>query len=249
MSGGCAAESDDNVTNGQRLKEVKAQIERVQALMIAYVTDGRTETQPTEYQEQYYPLDVELEDLGYSNPNPHRSLEAFWSFCKQQDLDKYASRKTYVRELYADVVLDIERALHRAPDPRKWKQANRELTDELAPIRQQWLKAKSYIYSTPPDFENSMKESINSVESALKILTGHSRSTLGQLVKQVDIDPDIRRALSQVYGLLSNKAFVRHGGTQPENIGKEEAEFFLELAAISIIYLKSKLEPLPVTTK
>jgi hypothetical protein len=108
-------------------------------------------------------------------------------------------------------------------------------------VTHQWLKAKTYMYSKPPDFENSIKESINSVESALKILTGNSRSTLGQLVKGIDIDPDIRRILSQVYGLLSNKAFVRHGGTQAEYIGEEEAEFFLELAATSIVYLKRKL--------
>ena len=226
----------------EKLRGLKGKIEGTQALMIAFVTGERTETQPAEYQELFYQLDVDLEEQGYPNPNRHRSLEAFWSFCKLQELDTYALRRTYVRELYADVLLDIERALRKAKDPRKWKQTNQELTDELIPIRQQWLKAKNYIYSKPPDFENSMKESINSVESALRILTGDSGSTLGQMIKRVDIDPDIGRILSQVYGLLSNKPFVRHGGTQPEDIGKEEAEFFLELAAISIIYLKSKLK-------
>lgn len=210
--------------------------------MIAFVTGERTKTQPAEYQELFYQLDGDLEEQRYLNPNPHRSLEAFWSFCKRQELDTYASRRTYVRELYADILLDIERSLRKAKDPRKWKQTNRELTDELIPVRQQWLKAKNYIYTKPPDFENSMKESINSVESALRILTGDSGSTLGQMIKRVDIDPDIGRILSQVYGLLSNKPFVRHGGTEPEDIGKEEAEFFLELAAISIIYIKSKLK-------
>jgi len=208
--------------------------------MIAFVTGERTSNQPVEYQELYYRLDVELEDSGYPNPNSHRSLEAFWSFCKLKEMDTYASRRTYVRELYADVLLDIERTLHRAKDPRHWKKANEELTDEFAPIRQQWLKAKNFIYSTPPDYENSIKESTNSIESALKVLMGDSKSTLGQLLKQTDIDQDIQRILSQVYGLVSNKAFVRHGATQAEDIGKEEAEFFIEFAAIAIIYLKSK---------
>ena len=230
--------------NKKNLREVVGKIESVQALMIAYVTGERADTQPAEYKELYYQLDVDLEELGYANPNPHRSLETFWSFCKLKEMNDYASRRTYVRELYADVSLDIERTIRKAKDPRKWKQANQELTDELTPIRQQWLKAKNYIYSTPPDFENSIKESINSVESTIKILTGDTNSTLGQLVKQVDIDPDIRRILSQVYGLLSNKAFIRHGGTEIENIGEVEAEFFLEFAAIAIVYLKRKLKQL-----
>lgn len=225
-----------------RLNSVKAEIETVQVLMIAFVTGDRNPGQPAEYQELYYQLDVGLEDLGYPNPNPHRSLEAFWSFCKLKEMATYASRRAYVRELYADVLLEIERTLRRAKDPRHWKKANQELTDGLASVRRQWLKAKNFIYSTPPDYENSIKESINSIESALKILTGDSKSTLGQLLKKADVDQDIQRILSQVYGLVSNKAFVRHGATQAEDIGREEAEFFIELSAIAIVYLKGKLE-------
>jgi hypothetical protein len=225
-----------------RLSAVKRKIEETQALMIAYVTGERTPDQPVDYQELYYQLDVELEDLGYPNPNPHRSLEVFWSFCKLEEMGTYASRRAYVRELYADVLLEIERTVRRAKDPRRWKKANQQLTDELAPVRRQWLKAKNFIYSPSPDYENSIKESINAIESALKILTGDSKSTLGKLLKQIDIDKDIKRILSQAYGLVSNKPFVRHGGTQAEHIGKEEAEFFIELAATAIIYLKSKLQ-------
>jgi len=226
----------------KKLVSLKRRIEGIQLLMIAYVTGERTPTQPAEYQELYYQLDVDLEDAGYPNPNQHRSLEAFWSFCKLKEMGTYADRRTYVRELYADVLLDIERTLRRAPDPVYWKRANERLTDELTPVRRQWLKAKNFIYSNPPDFENSIKESINSIESVLKVLTGSSKSTLGQLLKQVKIDRDIQRLLSQAYGLVSNKAFVRHGATQPEDIDKEEAKFFLEFAAVSIIYLKSKLK-------
>ena len=47
-------------------------------------------------------------------------------------------------------------------------------------------------------------------------------------------------AVSGLYGLLSHKAFARHRGTQSEDVGKEEAEFLLELAAISIAYPKRR---------
>ncbi len=127
--------------NKDKLREVKGQIEGVQALMIAYVTGERADTQPAEYQELYYQLYVALENLEYSNPNQHKSLEAFWSYCKLQELDSYALRRSYVRDIYADILLDIERTLRQAEDPRKWKRANQELTDELSPIRQQGGKA------------------------------------------------------------------------------------------------------------
>jgi hypothetical protein len=45
-----------------------------------------------------------------------------------------------------------------------------------------------------------------------------------------------------MYGLVSNKDFVRHGGTTEQNITKEDAEFFLNFSAISIQYLKSKIK-------
>ena len=136
--------------------------------MIGYVTDHREATQPAQYQDLYVRVAVELENAGYPNPNQHRSLEAFWNYCKLKELNTYASRRTYVRELYADVLFDLERALYKEKDPRHWKEANDELTDKLVPVRQQWLKAKNYIYSNPPDYENSIKESVNSIESVLK---------------------------------------------------------------------------------
>ena len=120
--------------NKKNSSEIRGKIEGVQALMIAYVTGERKDTQPAEYQELYYQLDVDLEELEYPNPNQHKSLESFWSFCKSKEMKNYASRRAYVRDLYADVLLDIERTIRKAKDPRKWKQANQELADELTPI-------------------------------------------------------------------------------------------------------------------
>jgi len=55
------------------------------------------------------------------------------------------------------------------------------------------------------------------------------------------MDRDIQSLISGVYGRVSNKGFVRHGGTKDFDLGKAEAEFFLEFASISIIYIKAKL--------
>ena len=74
------------------------------------------------------------------------------------------------------------------------------------------------------------------------ILLNRPKDTLGKLINNQKIDPDIRTIISQVYGLSSNKDFVRHGGVQNQLIGKLEAEFFLDFAASAIIYIKGKLK-------
>ena len=153
----------------------------------------------------------------------------------------HAERRTYVRELYGDILLEFERRIRRVKEPRHWKSANEQMTDRLTPVRAQWLKAKNYIYTQPPDYENSIKEAINSVESVLKIALNEPKGTLGKLINKSELDDDIRRLISQAYGLLSNKDSVRHGGVTNQDLTESEAEFFLEFAAISIIYLKRRL--------
>lgn len=226
----------------KKAKEVTTKIEELQSLMIAYVTRERSHEQPLRYREIYDDVYFELEDAQYENPNPHKSLEVFWSYCGLKDMGTYASRRAYVRELYADILLDLKRIARNSSDPKHWKKANEILSDELSPIRTQWLKAKNFIYSSPPDFENSIKESINSIESCLMVLLRKPNGTLGKLIKEASLDTDIAKLISQAYGLTSNKDFVRHGGVENQDINKHEAEYFLEFAAISIIYIRNRLK-------
>lgn len=228
--------------DSKRAIELGAKVMELQSLMVAYATDGRTSDQPSIYRDLYAEVTFELEDAKYANPNPHKSLEAFYVFCQLQAMGTYASRRAYVEELYSDVLLDLKRIQRHAPSSKNWGKANEALADELTPIRAQWLKAKNFIYSATPGFENSIKESINSVESCLMVLLGEPNRTLGRIIKQAGLDPDIERLISQAYGCTSNKAFVRHGGTAASALTKTEAEFFLEFAAMSIVYITSKLK-------
>ncbi|MEO8491849.1 hypothetical protein [Pseudomonas sp.] len=224
--------------------ELGAKIVKIQALMAAYVTDGRTPDQSFEYQELNAEVTIDLEVAKYANPNPHKSLEVFLSFCKLQEMSTYASRRAYVQELYADVLLDLKRIQRHAPSSKNWSKANEALADELTPIRAQWLKAKNFIYSATPDFENSIKESISSVESSLMVLLNEPNGTLGKIIKQANLDIDIERLITQAYGYASNKDFVRHGGTVASALSRSEAEFFLEFAASSIVYITHKVKKL-----
>lgn len=228
--------------DSKRAIELSKKVMELQALMIAYATNGRTEDQPSAYRELYADVTFELEEAKYANPNPHKSLEVFFAFCKLREMATYASRRAYIEELYADVLLDLKRIQRHSPSSKNWGKANEALADELSPIRTQWLKAKNFIYSATPDFENSIKESISSVESSLMVLLKEPNGTLGKMIKRANLDSDIERLISQAYGYTSNKDFVRHGGTVTSGLTKAEAEFFLDFAATSIIYITQKLK-------
>lgn len=74
------------------------------------------------------------------------------------------------------------------------------------------------------------------------VLLNEPSGTLGRIIKQAKLDTDIERLISQAYGFTSNKSFVRHGGTTESGLTKSEAEFFLEFAASSIVYITEKLK-------
>jgi hypothetical protein len=214
-----------------QLENIENEIKEIQKLMIAYATNGRNDNQPRDYQEMYIELDVHLEQIGYKNPNIYKSIESFWDARGAT----WADRRSLVASIYEDLLLDIGRKKRYQKDTRNWKKANDKLNDELSSVRQQWLKAKNFIYISPPDYENSMKEAISSVESTLMILLAKPNGTLGKIIKSAKLDKDIERVISHAYGLLSEKDFVRHGGTQQQEITHLEAEFFLEFSASAII--------------
>lgn len=223
-------------------RKLGRQVLELQTLMIAYATNGRTTDQPAQYREVFTEVSIELQDAKLANPNPHKSLELFFAACRAKKLASWADRRAYVDELYADLLIELKRAERNEPPPKSWAKANAVLDDELTPVRLQWLKARNFISNAQPDFENSLKESISAVESTLKILLGQPSSTMGKLLKEARLDADVERLISQAYGYTSNRDFVRHGGTKASTLTKAEADFFLEFAASSIVYISSKLK-------
>jgi hypothetical protein len=225
-----------------KASELKKKIAQLQGLMTAYSTDGRRPEQPHEYEELYREVALDLEDAKYGNPNPYKSLEVFYGYVRSEELKTYASRRTCISKLYEDLLLELSRAERQEKPSKVWAKANDALEDELALVRVQWLKARNFIQSNTPDFENSVKESISCVESTLRILLQQPKATLGNLLKEANLDSDIERLISQAYGYASNRDAVRHGGTKPSTLTKVEAEFFLELAGSSIAYITARLK-------
>lgn len=85
-----------------------------------------------------------------------------------------------------------------------------------------------------PDYENSVKESISSVESMCSIITGLSggAATLGNTLKKlkengVNIHPALENAFKQLYGYTSDSGGIRHGSIEFVNVASEDAKYML----------------------
>ncbi|MBI4801053.1 MAG: hypothetical protein HY796_00870 [Elusimicrobia bacterium] len=83
-----------------------------------------------------------------------------------------------------------------------------------------------------PDFANSIKESISSLESLAQILLG-TKWTLGGLTKKLKIHPCFCEGLNKLYGWTSDAGGIRHGksGKEPEP-SLEEARFMLTFSLL-----------------
>lgn len=97
-----------------------------------------------------------------------------------------------------------------------------------------------------PDYKNSIKESISSVESMCKIITNDEKSDLGKALNKlkshgVKIHPALFNAYNALYGYTSDEGGIRHaGGLLEEGVGFEEAQYMLVSCSAFVNYLKGK---------
>lgn len=97
-----------------------------------------------------------------------------------------------------------------------------------------------------PDYPNSIKESVSSVESVVQNLLGDEKATLGaglrKLEKEQGLPPTLKKAFSALYGYTSDSGGIRHamsvGDTPP---GRYEARFMLVTCSAFVNYLITKL--------
>lgn len=84
-----------------------------------------------------------------------------------------------------------------------------------------------------PDYENSIKESISSVEAMARIITEEHKPTLGQALDQLEkkgvyMHAALKQAFKQLYGYTSDGSGIRHSGKLGgPNSTFEEAKFML----------------------
>ena len=218
-------------------------IDYIKSLMIAYVTSSPDEqNHPNQYKIIYLEINKSLKRMGLVNPNPFESIQTFKGKAKNGKFPTYQQRKELVHELYLELEERLNKELQSPETIEKWEKAESMLIDEYSSIKTQWDKAKSFIFNSKSFCENSIKESINSIETLVKIKTKEENGTLGELIKKVDIHDSIKLLISKLYGVISNIEFVRHGGkgNHSSKIEKEEAMLYLEVCSDIIKYLLSK---------
>lgn len=98
-----------------------------------------------------------------------------------------------------------------------------------------------------PDYRNSVKEAISSIESLCAIITGDAKATLGPALgvieKQYKIHGALKSAFTSLYGFTSDAGGIRHKLLKDDiMVTMEDAKFMLVSCSAFINYLKVKIE-------
>jgi hypothetical protein len=96
-----------------------------------------------------------------------------------------------------------------------------------------------------PDYRNSIKESISSVESLCKSITGDSKATLGTALKEIEqthqLHPAFKKALSNLYGYTNDTGGIRHALLEESSITYSDAKFMLVSCSAFVNYMLGKV--------
>lgn len=92
------------------------------------------------------------------------------------------------------------------------------------------------------DYKNCIKESISAVESICQIITGDSKATLGDALKEISktraLHPALKEGFSKLYGYTSDQGGIRHAeGLFESNVSFDEAKYFLVSCSAFVNYL------------
>ena len=95
-----------------------------------------------------------------------------------------------------------------------------------------------------PDYRNSIKESISSIESLAKQLTGEAGGGLEKALSKLDsvvhFHGAFKAGLLSLYGYTSDENGIRHAILDEPNIGFDEAKFFLIICSALVNFIISK---------
>jgi hypothetical protein len=122
--------------------------------------------------------------------------------------------------------------------------------NRFAPVSEHVRTALELFSKKPqPDYRNSIKESISSVESAAKIVTGMQNATLGEAIKLIDqrhsLHESFKKGILQLYGYTSDEGGIRHSLTEVTNIDEADARYMLVSCSAFANYLISRYDKQP----
>lgn len=129
-------------------------------------------------------------------------------------------------------------------DEEQIKSIENTLKNPYKEVSGHYAKAIEQLYSVK-DFDNSIKESISSVEAMCQIITEKNNATLGEALKLLKnkIHPALNGAFDKLYGYTSNANGIRHAnGLGEGNSTFEEAKYMLISCSAFVNYLKENFE-------
>ena len=113
------------------------------------------------------------------------------------------------------------------------------LQNEYKTVAIHYSKAIEQLYKVK-DYDNSIKESISTVEAMCQIITGNDKATLGDALKLLKekIHPAMNSAFIKLYGYTSNANGIRHANGLGEGDSTfEEAKYMLISCSAFVNYL------------
>ncbi len=91
-----------------------------------------------------------------------------------------------------------------------------------------------------PDYTNSIKEAVSALEALAQDITGNPRGTLGQLIKEMDIHPSLKEAVSKLYGYASDGG-IRHAKKDGDpDADFDTAKFVIVTASALVNFISAK---------
>lgn len=113
---------------------------------------------------------------------------------------------------------------------------------ELDVARIHFRKAKHLMLLDQPDYENSVKESVGSVESLLKTLTGEKDFAKAlRVASGVGIPKPLTELVKKFYAWRGDEPGVGHAGTRAPTVTRADAQFAYNQAAVINSYLRERL--------
>lgn len=168
------------------------------------------------------------------------------NFRRYEFKDKFiaACNDTLVREVSAYRFVDG--LISRITEQQEVDEIEQALDIAPGPVRTHLRRALEMLVSREaPDYRNSIKESISSIESLTALALGADKGTLGQLIKRLEdeigLHPALKSAFSSLYGYTSDEGGIRHALMDSENIRFEDAKFFLVVCSAFINFVEAKI--------
>lgn len=173
--------------------------------------------------------------------NPKQRLVVFnervtslLNYSLEKEFSAYRILNNNIVEITSDVEInEIETAINSAENSNSTKQHLSRALELLSDRK-------------TPDYRNSIKESISSVEALCMEITGNPKATLGQALKLIEKSTELHKSLQSAFGSLygwtSDADGIRHAMMDESTLKQEDAIFMLVSCSAFVNYLKLKVK-------